>query len=440
MSSRWFMSHARQDAEVGAVAGSGPQPTSATFTCSLHPDQPSKIPGPQLRVAGPGDVTAIDQSLILREEPPPGTTNAADNILVGVEFAHADLPWLLSTRQQAGGGGLQALPWVVLVVLGEDEADPPRPADPVPLLDVRPDLLPPLDESWAWAHVEARLDDGITDPNVATDAAAKAVTTPTPAVVGRLLCARRLRPQLTYAAAVVPVPAEGAWPAPAPGATTIALPVFHWWSFHTDAAGTFKDLALRIKPNTTDTGTGSPVDVSRPWPALPAGTAATTVLDGALLPSTGGAAAETWSNTGAQNAFRGQLQDELNAPDARRTPPANGAPAPTITGHRGRSAAVRQPLHSGQNDRPGGRLDAHAQPRGAPPRRRRAGRPLRAGRARIPDGAGLGASRGGAQRQPHARRRRTRHRQPPSARANQTLATRSRPPTWSPRWRRWPTG
>jgi hypothetical protein len=332
MSSRWFMSHARQDAEVGAVAGSGPQPTSATFTCSLHPDQPSKITGPALRVAGPGDVTAIDPSLILREEPPPGTTNAADNILVGVEFAHADLPWLLSTRQQAGGDGLQVQPWVVLVVLGEDEADPPRPADPVPLLDVRPDLLPPLDESWAWAHVEARLDDGITDPNVATAAAAAAVSTPTPTVVGRLLCARRLRPQLTYAAAVVPVPAEGAWPAPAPGATTITLPVFHWWSFHTDAAGTFKDLALRIKPNTTDTGTGSPVDVSRPWLALPAGTAASTVLDGALLPSTGGAAAETWSDAGAQNTFRGQLHNELNAPDARRTPPANGAPAPAITG------------------------------------------------------------------------------------------------------------
>jgi hypothetical protein len=128
MSSRWFMSHARQDAEVGVVAGSGPQPTSATFTCSLHPAQPTKIAGPQLRVTGPGDVTAIDQGLILREEPPPGTTNAADNVLASVEFAHADLPWLLSTRQQPGGGGVQVLPWIVLVVLGEDEANPPRPA------------------------------------------------------------------------------------------------------------------------------------------------------------------------------------------------------------------------------------------------------------------------------------------------------------------------
>ncbi len=331
MSSRWFMSHARQDAEVGATAGSGTQPTSATFTCSLHPDRPITIAGPQLRVAGPGDVTAIDQSLILREEPPPGTTNAADNILASVDFAHADLPWLLSTRQQPGGGGMQVLPWIVLVVLAEDEADPPRPADPVPLLDVRPDLLPPLSESWAWAHVEARLDDDVNDSGTATAKAAEAVRTPTPAVVGRLLCARRLRPQLAYTAAVVPAPANGAWPAPATGASTITLPVFHWWSFHTDLAGTFKELARQINKNDASIGTGSAVDVSRPWPALPPdGGAATTVVDGALRQGDG-TAVEAWSDPGAQNAFRKKLHDELDAPAARRVPPAHGA-APALSG------------------------------------------------------------------------------------------------------------
>ena len=63
--------------------------------------------------------------MVLREEPRPGSAPAAPNVLASVEFAHADLPWLLSPGQVNTGAGPTPLPWIVLVVLDEEEAAPP---------------------------------------------------------------------------------------------------------------------------------------------------------------------------------------------------------------------------------------------------------------------------------------------------------------------------
>ena len=164
MSTRWFFSPARQGVAAEGPAAQTIQPQvvfkRSTAAGAITAAGPASCGWPV-----PDDVAAIDRSLIMREEPPPGTPAAAENIMAAVEFAYADLPWLLSTKQEPvpGGAGRRVYPWLVLVVLSEDEAAPPRDAEPAPILTAPLAALPPLNESWAWAHVEARLDDTVQD-------------------------------------------------------------------------------------------------------------------------------------------------------------------------------------------------------------------------------------------------------------------------------------
>ena len=329
MSTRWFFSHVRQGVAAEGPAAQTIRP-QVVFKRSTAADAITAV-GPTLRLAGPGDVAAIDRSLIIREEPPPGTPAAAQNIMAAVEFAYADLPWLLSTKQEPvpGGADRRVYPWLVLVVLSEDEAAPPRDQNPAPILTAPLSALPPVNESWAWAHVEARLDDAVQDPAAAKKLLLDGVRRRSAVVVARLLCPRKLEPNKTYFAAVVPAPASGSWPAAA-GATTVELTVFHWWSFHTGQAGTFEDLARRLhKVNATNLGVGArTIDVTAPWPPEsssnpgPPAASATMAVDGALR-APGNPVSETWSNRAAQDAFRAKLVTALNAPASRRDSTAN---------------------------------------------------------------------------------------------------------------------
>lgn len=339
MSSRWFFSSARVGAMAAATGGPA-LPTSVRFTREVNGGKEQvDAPGPGLALIGAGDVTGFDRAMVRREEPPPGTPDAAENVMACVEFAHADLPWLLSPGQVTVDGHAVPQPWLVLVVLEATEAAQPRDADPLPLLTAPLAALPPLAESWAWAHVEARLDDGVTDRNVARQAAAAGVRAQSASVIGRLLCPRRLLADRTWIAAVVPAtlagvqagrglavtaqPGEPAW---RPGGTDpVVLPVYHWWSFRTGQAGTFEELARKLDfTKAADAGLGTrTVDVGHPWPAddtaeNPAGPV-TVALDGALrVPRSAGP--EVWSDTARQQQFRDLLRQRLDEPAQRREP------------------------------------------------------------------------------------------------------------------------
>ena len=177
--------------------------------------------------------------------------------------------------------------------------------------------------------MEARLDDTVQDPEAAEQLLLDGVRRRSAAVVARLLCPRKLEPNKTYVAAVVPAPASGTWSAAA-GATTVELTVFHWWSFHTGQSGTFEDLARRLhKADAADIGVGArTIDVSAPWPpesSLDAGQPAatvTTAMDGALR-APGDPDTETWSDQTAQDTFRAKLVKLLNTPESRRDSPAD---------------------------------------------------------------------------------------------------------------------
>ncbi|SNX55705.1 hypothetical protein SAMN06272735_0131 [Streptomyces sp. TLI_55] len=362
MSTRWFFSSAR----LGAAASAQGQAlaTSVRFTRDSggrREEQPP-VHGPTLSLVGPGDVFGFDRGMILREEPPPGTADAAENVLAGVELAHADLPWLLSPKTVSPSGGPTPQPWIALIVLAEDEAAPPRDARPLPVLTAPVAALPRPAERWAWAHVEARLPDDVTDDAGARARVEQHLRTHSADVVARLLCPRRLAPDRGWIAAVVPATAAGrdaglnvtpggaatedAWPIA--GRDTVDLPVYHWWRFRTGKAGTFEELARRLRfRSAAEAGLGSRViDVGRPWPAEASTGAATVAIDGALR-APGTAVPETWSEPAAQDRFRALLTQRLDAPARRREEPvAPGEEGPAQPPVEDRdTAAVAPPLY-----------------------------------------------------------------------------------------------
>ena len=210
MSTRWFFSSALVGASASSVGGGQGLRTSVTFVREMDGQRKEETAeGPALSLVGPGDVLGFDRTMVLREEPPPGSAPAAENVLASVELAHADLPWVLSQGQATTPSGPTPQPWIVLVVLAEDEAAPPRNANPLPVLTAPPAALPPLAERWAWAHVEARLDDGVTDIGTARRLAEQGVRHHSADVVGRLLCPRKLEPDRGWIAAIVPATEAG---------------------------------------------------------------------------------------------------------------------------------------------------------------------------------------------------------------------------------------
>ena len=331
MTRRWFFSFVRQGVAAGISANASVKPEVKFARHVGGAARPNEVAsGPAMRLTSADDVDTIAAGLVWREEPPPGTPAAAENVMASVEFAHADLPWLLSTRsiRPPNGADEQPLPWLVLLVVSATEAGPPRDADPAPILTVPLSALPPLDESWAWAHVEARLPD-TSDLAAATAAVAGSARTRSGTVVARLLSPRKLTPDTEWIAAVVPVPSSGAWPAPAAGTNAIEVRVFHWWRFRTGQSGSFEDLARRLKKaDGHDLGLGArSVDVSTPFPGdvRSLEMAASVDLDGALR-APGPSRPETWTDADAQAAFRERMTTLLNAPAALRETPADDEP------------------------------------------------------------------------------------------------------------------
>lgn len=331
MSTRWFFSSAR----VGAGTGAGQAlPTHVTFAREVdgRAVDPVTLDGPALTMVGPGDVLGFDRSMVLREEPRPGSAPAAPNVLASVEFAHADLPWLLSPGLVNTGAGPTPLPWIVLVVLDEEEAAL-RNGNPLPVLTAPVAALPPLGERWAWAHVEARLGDEVTDREDARRRAAAGVRTASAEVISRLLCPRKLRAGRSWIAAVVPATKAGvaaglrgaaagdpAAPAWSGGQGAIDLPVYHFWRFRTTLDGTFEELARRLRHrDAAAAGLGSrTIDVGDPWHAPEPASGAQVALDGALRPPGPPADREVWSDPAAQEAFVAEMLERLDAPARNR--------------------------------------------------------------------------------------------------------------------------
>ena len=248
----------------------------------------AEVPPPELTVHlhGPGDVIGIDPRHVIRTEPRDQTVNFEPNYLAGIEFDYPDFPWLF-TPATANGDRLR--PFVALIALKDGEYTVPDiPPNPLPAVDVQAmSALQPLDDAWNWAHAQVSGDGDVT-ATIASNPAA---------VISRLLCPRRLDPEASYTAFLVPAfeigrqaglgldvsgapTADPAWTGQT--AAPLRLPVYFRFSFRTSDAGDFESLVRKLKETVLPQDVGSaPMDVSAPGAGIPSA-GAPLGLEGAL--------------------------------------------------------------------------------------------------------------------------------------------------------------
>jgi len=177
--------------------------------------------GLDFEITAPADIAGILPREIVSTAPPHLADNAETTKLVHIDFAAPDMPWRYTPRKADGN---KLFPWIAVLVGKADELK----RDGVRLTVQKPDVLAEHDlaQSAFWAHVQ---DDGST-------------------VSSRILSPRRLEPQTSYIAALVPAFGENgafAWGA---GSGPTALPLFYSWEFRTGEEGDFETLATAIEP------------------------------------------------------------------------------------------------------------------------------------------------------------------------------------------------
>lgn len=285
---------------LGTTPAAGPA-GRATVTAALTveitpvPGAPAAAPSgitKTVAIVGPGDVKAFQPAAVLRAVPVPGAVNATPGELAFVEFYDEDFPWRYTPARATPEHRLR--PWLALFVLqaGADAEFTllPRPGELSILVVSDGVTLPPVTESWAWAHVQASGDLG--DVGDLDDFVARAPDH----ALSRLISPRRLRPLRDYHAFVVPALETGrraglgdpdpAVPAQQPSWGTPAqnrFPVLYDWAFRTAEVSDFETLARRPRPFPVGEGFGRrDLDLSDPGAGLPA--APTAHLEGALRP------------------------------------------------------------------------------------------------------------------------------------------------------------
>ena len=316
-----------------------------------------------VRLRGPADVTGIDARQVVRMEPHPDTTDFEPNYFACIEFDRPDFPWLFTPARANASGQLR--PWLCLVVVREQDgvAITPASASSLPVLRITSpahpvDELPDLTDCWAWAHGQV----------AAADTSAVTVRTAlrgaTELSLSRLVCPRRLEPDTSYIACVVPTFELGrraglgdtlaesdvtaanalaaAWsmgpppPAPPSPPVDVKVPVYHQWRFKTGAIGDFESLARRLHPQPAPERLGlRKIDVSHPGFAMAAPLAEGTTIDleGALKPMDAPSDLPAWP-AGPESAFKSAIAAIVNAPGLAATadPHADPLLAPTLYG------------------------------------------------------------------------------------------------------------
>src|SRR5919199_4664950 len=131
-----------------------PSKLRASVKLSVEVGSISPAPSVTLFLHGPGDVRGLDQRAVIRTWPKPGVRNAEPNYFPLIEFDQPDLPWRYSPEEAKGD---KVRPWLCVVVIPTVAAknfSPPKPGQPLGVLNVSTGLLPDLNESALWAHTQ----------------------------------------------------------------------------------------------------------------------------------------------------------------------------------------------------------------------------------------------------------------------------------------------
>ncbi len=236
---------------------------------------------------GPGDVEDINPGAFARREPPPNTKDFEPNLFPFIEFRDPDFIWRYSLDSFETDN---PVPWLALVVLSGEElkeletelASYPffKDADGYERLKVKRELLPDFvsGNAWNWTPAHVQLNEypeiisndeddpsgSLTEEELAERALDFIEKNPEKHLC-RLFCLRKLQPEKTYTAFLVPLyrSAMGAGPGDksfafegTPG-DILEFRVYDRWSFMTAEKGDFEYLARKLKSAEVPEGTGT---------------------------------------------------------------------------------------------------------------------------------------------------------------------------------------
>ena len=313
-----------------------------------------------IKLVGPGDVVGIDPRAVVRTEPHRWTANFEPNYLPLIEFYDEDLPWRY-TPVSSTANTPRIRPWITLVVLEEKEGSQPgefteiNTSKPLPGLKLNGNpaaLFPNADDLWAWAHVHANEALGGITPlkadNIgpALNQLDALIRLNPDRAYSRLLCGRKLKPNTSYQAFVIPSFEPGrlaglgleqpepvfatmsAW-ADYPGRPGGDLyPYYYRWNFKTGDNVDFEKLVRMLRPEPLDPRVGvRPMDISHPQGGIDPGRIPaerqTMLLEGALISPT---ADRSPFFTPPDAELRQQLVQLLNLPEESRKATPDGDP------------------------------------------------------------------------------------------------------------------
>lgn len=243
---------------------------NASVTVDLKISQHDSPIGKKIHVAGPADVIGIDPRQVVRCDPAPSTRNFEPNFLASVEFDRPDFPWMFTPASADAKSRLR--PWLCLIVVKSGDGLQLKnvPGRQLRVLEINnpANELPDLSESWAWAH-------GQVSGNLENENALDLILKSRPErTVSRLICPRRLQPDASYIACVVPTFEAGrkaglgmpltpkdkflepAWKIDDPALTQLRLPVYYSWQFSTGPSGDFQALVELLTPQAASPGLG----------------------------------------------------------------------------------------------------------------------------------------------------------------------------------------
>ncbi|MEZ4701000.1 MAG: hypothetical protein R2834_11760 [Rhodothermales bacterium] len=252
-----------------------------------------------VQLYGPGDIVGIDAKAIVKTEPRNWITNFETNYLPGIDFYDEDFPWRYTPAAPDAATKSRLRPWIMLVVLKEDEFTDGvgvagRPLPYVVVEDLT--VFPKASDLWAWAHVHVNrgliaapgdVFVGANENGAVLDGFEDTLAEDPDLAYSRILCPRQLEPDTGYHAFLMPVFETGRLaglgmdPETAPGATASAweaagrpegtsFPYYYRWYFRTSTVGDFEYLVRLLKPQPMDRRVGRrPMDVQDPGVNLP---------------------------------------------------------------------------------------------------------------------------------------------------------------------------
>lgn len=247
-----------------------------------------------VQLIGPGDVIGINSRAVIRTEPRNWITDFEPNYLACIEFHGQNFLWAYTPANaieiDADGAttgdakDTKLRPWLYLLVL-EDEGEETEftainsinsqdgllPS--ITLSDElnSDDVFPPVNQSWAWAHVHISHDITNEDANDIAESLEEleALIEENPdKAISRLVCPRKLKPRTSYHAFVVPAFEVGrragfgldndeqdilaaSW-----GAAQKDYPVYYQWNFSTGDRGDFEYLVNLLESRAVDERVG----------------------------------------------------------------------------------------------------------------------------------------------------------------------------------------